>query len=62
MYGSYCEYEEMTDIIGCSCTLLMPYRGWYDGIIVGDYGTEVVVQLNNGKEIVENRDDVLIYD
>lgn len=62
MYGSYCEYEDMTDIIGCSCTLLMSYRGWYDGIIVGDYGTEVVVQLNNGKEIVENRDDVLIYD
>ncbi len=55
-------YEELTEIIGCSCTLLMPYRGCYDGVIVGDYGTEVVVQLNNGKEIVEYRDDVLVYD
>ena len=55
-------YEELTEIIGCSCTLLMPYKGWHDGVIVGDYGTEVVVQLNNGKEIVESRDDVLIYD
>ena len=55
-------YEELTDIIGCNCTLLMPYKGWYDGVVVGDYGPEVVVKLDNGKEIVEYRDYVLIYD
>jgi hypothetical protein len=33
-----------------------------EGYIVGDYGKDVVVRLNNGKEIVESRDDVLIYD
>lgn len=53
------EYEELTDIIGCSCTLLIPYRGRTEGFVVADYGE---VKLRNGKEIVERRDDVLVYD
>jgi len=56
------EYEEMTDIIGCPCTLLNPYKGYTEGTVVGAYGHEIVVRLNNGKEVVEFRDEVLIYD
>ena len=32
------EYEEDSDIIGLSCTLLNPYKGYTEGTIVGDYG------------------------
>ena len=48
------EYEELTDIIGCSCTLLIPYRGRTEGFVVADYGEDIVVKLRNGKEIVED--------
>lgn len=57
MYG----YENET-IIGCSCTLLEPYKGYTDGEVVWDYGKEIVVRLINGKEVVRSRDDVLIFD
>lgn len=33
-----------------------------DGQIVGDYGTEVVVRLPNGKEIAAYRDEVIVFD
>lgn len=32
-----------------------------EGTIVGDYGNTVVVRLTSGKEIVEFRDEVIIY-
>ena len=35
------EYEELTDIIGCSCTLLIPYRGRTEGFVVADYGEDI---------------------
>ncbi len=54
-------YENET-IIGCSCTLLEPYKGYTDGEVVWDYGKEIVVRLINGKEVVRSRDDVLIFD
>lgn len=56
------EEEQITEIIGCPCTLLNPCKGYTEGEVVGDYGYEIVVRLTNGKEIVEYRDDVLIYD
>lgn len=56
------EYDEFTDIVGCSCTLLIPYRERTEGYVVADYGNDIVVKLPNGKEIVEKRDDVLVYD
>lgn len=56
------EYDEFTDIVGCSCTLLIPYKGRTEGYVVADYGNYIVVKLHNGKEIVERRDDVLVYD
>ena len=49
-------YEEDSEIIGLSCTLLTPYRGYTEGTIVGDYG------LTSGKEIEEYRDEVIIND
>lgn len=58
----YYENEQEMDIIGCLCTLLTPYKGYTDGEVVGDYGNEIVVRLTNGKEVVEYRDEVLIYD
>ena len=30
--------EEQSDIIGKSCTLLNPYKGYTEGTVVGDYG------------------------
>lgn len=51
----YCEDEQDTDIIGCLCTLLTPYKGHTEGEVVGDYGNEIVVRLTNGKEVVEYR-------
>lgn len=56
------KYEESTEIIGSYCSLVVPYRGYSDGTVVGDYGTELVVHLNNGKEIVVYRDEVIVYD
>lgn len=56
------EYDEFTDIVGCSCTLLIPYKERTEGYVVADYGNDIVVKLHNGKEIVERRDDVLVYD
>ena len=56
------EEEQATEIIGCPCTLLNPYKGYTEGEVVDDYGYEIVVRLTNGKEIVESRDEVLIYD
>lgn len=55
-------YEESTEIIDSYCSLVVPYRGCSDGTVVGDYGTELVIHLNNGKEIVVYRDEVIICD
>ena len=55
------EYEEDSDIIDLSCTLLNPYKGYTEGTIVGDYGNTIVVRLESGKEISEYRDEVIIH-
>lgn len=55
-------YEEPTEIIGARCTLHKAYKGYTEGTVVGDYGLRIVVRLDNGKEIVEYRDEVTIYD
>lgn len=54
--------EEPTEIIGASCTLLEDYKGYTEEQVVGDFGTNLVVQLSNGKEIVVSRNEVLVYD
>lgn len=58
----YYESEEKSGVIGCPCTLLNPYNEFSEGEVVGEYDREVIVRLNNGKEVVENRDKVLIYE
>ena len=57
MYG----YEELTEIIGAYCSLIVAYRGYSEGTVVGDYGNELVVRLTSGKEIVVYRDEVIVY-
>lgn len=54
--------EEPSEIMGAYGTLYEDYNGCTDGQVVGDFGTEVVVRLQSGKEIVAYRDEVLIYD
>lgn len=56
------EYEEQTEIIGARCTLHEAYKGYTEGTVVGNFGLRIVVRLDNGKEIVEYRDEVTIYD
>lgn len=55
------EYEKDSEIIGAHCTLLTPYKGYSEGTVVGDFGNKVV-RLSSGKEVVEYRDEVIIYD
>lgn len=55
-------YQERDSTEGCFCTLLYPYRGQTEGTVIKDMGTEVLVQLINGKETIEDKNDVLIYD
>lgn len=58
----YKNNEEQSDIIGKSCTLLNPYKGYTEGTVVGDYGDRIIVSLTSGKEISEYRDEVIIYE
>ena len=43
------DYDDLDGIVGCYYTLVY-------------YGHEVIVRLNNGKELTEYRSDVLIYE
>ena len=54
--------EESSEITGLRCTLLEDYQGYTEGTIVGGFGNTVLVRLENGKEIAEYRDEVIIYD
>lgn len=56
------DYDELDGIVGCYCTLVYPYREHSEGTVVADYGQEIIVRLNNGKELTEYRSDVLIYE
>ena len=56
------DMEQLEGIVGCFCTLLYPRRGQTEGTIVEDMGNELLIQLINGKEVVEYRDDVVIYE
>lgn len=38
-----------------------PLQRYTDGEVVGDFGNEIVVRLTSGKEVVEYRDEVIIY-
>ena len=41
---------------------ILTYKGYSEGTVVGDFGNKIVVRLSSGKEVVEYRDEVIIYD
>ena len=47
-----------SELIGASCELHVPYRGYSYATVVEDYGNELLVQLSSGKEITVYRDEV----
>lgn len=57
---AFIDFEQLEGIVGCFCTLLYPRKGQAEGTIVEDLGSEVIIQLNNGKEVVEYKDDIII--
>lgn len=54
--------ENETTLIGSSCTLLYPYKGYTEGEIIDDYGLELLVRLTNGKELSVYKDELIIND
>ena len=54
--------ETASEIIGCFCTLVLPYKGHREGRVVMDYGTSLIVELTNGKEVEVFRDEVILDD
>jgi len=54
--------ENETTLIGSSCTLLYPYKGYSEGEIIDDYGLELLVRLTNGKELSVYKDELVIND
>lgn len=54
------DLEQLEGIVGCYCTLLYPRKGQTEGTIVEDLGSEVIIQLTNGKEVTEYKDDIVI--
>ena len=56
------DYEEMTEIIGCSCTLLNETDNAICGKFVGDYGNDIAVESYDGKVSIYDRNELLIFD
>lgn len=56
------DLELLESAVGCFCTLLYPRRGQTEGTIVEDWGNEVIIQLVNGKEVAEYKDDIVIFE
>lgn len=50
-----------SEIIGASCELHVPYRGYSYATVIEDYGNEILVQLSSGKEITVYKDEVHFY-
>ena len=56
------DYEEMTEIRGCSCTLLNESDNAICGKVVGDYGNDIAVESYDGKVSIYDRNELLIFD
>ncbi|MBP6170018.1 MAG: ribonuclease P [Bacteroides sp.] len=52
--------EEPSEIIGEYCTLIEDYKGYNVAEVVGDYGSQLVVKVSSGAEIVVYRDEVIL--
>lgn len=50
--------DENNEIIGAFCELETPFRGYSNGIVVADYGTELLVRVMSGAEVVLYKDEV----
>lgn len=55
------DYEELSDLIGCFCTLLTEPDNAFCSRIVGEFGNELAVEMCDRVEVVD-RCDVLIFD
>ena len=55
------EYEEISELIGCSCTLLTDPDNAFCGRVVGEFGHSVAVEMF-GRVEVHDLCDVLIFD
>jgi hypothetical protein len=55
------DYEELSDLIGCFCTLLTEPDNAFCGRIVGEFGNELAVEMCDRVEVAD-RCDVLIFD
>ena len=54
--------NDETTVVGSTCTLLYPYKGYTEGEVIDDYGYELLVRLTNGKELSIYRDELIIHD
>ena len=54
------DMEQLEGVVGCFCNLLYTRRGQTEGMRVAELGGAVIVQLINGKEVTEYKDDVVI--
>lgn len=50
--------DEDNEVIGAFCELETPFRGYSNGVVVCDYGTELLVRVMSGAEVVLYRDQV----
>lgn len=56
------ENEEISEIIGCSRTMLDEPDNAICGRIVGDFGNAIAVELYDGNVAVYDRGELLIFD
>jgi hypothetical protein len=54
-------FDDVSTIVGSFCTLITPYKGYTEGVIEDEYGTDVLVRLSSGKELTVCRSDLIIY-
>ncbi|MDO5447151.1 MAG: ribonuclease P [Prevotellaceae bacterium] len=52
--------DEDNEIVGAFCELETPFRGYTNGVVVCDYGFELLVRVMSGASVVLNRDEVYI--
>lgn len=51
-------YDFESDIIGASCELRTPWRGYTQATVIEDYGNQLLVRMSSGAEITVYRNEV----
>ena len=54
--------NEFSEIVGCFCLLVLPYKGHHEATVVEDNGFEVVVELTNDKQVTLCSDEIIVDD